>query len=151
MRSPALLDNLDQRQRSNICGSQSGCHTGSLVVVLKIIHASSTDATSRQDKAVLDGRLHLNRTAFRLSLSAAAVVASMGLAAAQTPDPHHAGAPAAAMLTMPPQAGMPMPGAEGPAASFLGGDMGRMMEMMRPMMAGGWACPSSTSRAASPT
>ena len=81
----------------------------------------------------------MNRTAVRLSLAAAAVFASMGLAAAQTPDPHHAGAPAAAMPTMPPQAGMPMPGTGGQAASPMGGDMGRMMEMMRPMMPGGMA------------
>ena len=80
----------------------------------------------------------MNRTAFRLSLAAAAVFASMGLAAAQTPDPHHAGSPATAMPT---QAGMPMPGAGSPAASPMGGDMGRMIEMMRPMMRGGMGMP----------
>ena len=87
----------------------------------------------------------MNRTAFRLSLAAAAVFASMGLATAQTPDPHHPNAPAAAMPTVPPQAGtqagMPMPGAGGQAAGPMGGDMGRMMEMMRPMMAGGMGMP----------
>ena len=83
----------------------------------------------------------MNCTAFRLSLAAAAVFASLGLAAAQTPDPNHAGAPAAAMPTMPPQAGMPMPGAGGQVAGPMGGDMGRMMEMMRPMMAGGMGMP----------
>ena len=87
----------------------------------------------------------MNRTAFRLSLAAAAVFASMGLATAQTPDPHHPNAPEAAMPTVPPQAGtqagMQMPGAGGQAAGPMGGDMGRMMEMMRPMMAGGMGMP----------
>ena len=99
----------------------------------------------------------MNLTAYRLSLAAAAVFASMGLATAQTPDPHHAGAPAAAMPAMPSQAGTPMPGAGGPMASSpmasspmasspmasspMGGEMGRMMEMMRPMMAGGMGMP----------
>ena len=83
----------------------------------------------------------MNRTTFRLSLAAAAVFASMGLATAQMPDPHHAGTPAVGMPTMTPQAGMPMSGASGPAASPMGGDMGRMMEMMRPMMAGGMGMP----------
>ena len=89
----------------------------------------------------------MNLTDYRLSLAAAAVFASMGLATAQTPDPHHAGAPAAAMPAMPSQAGTPMPGAGGPMASSpmasspMGGEMGRMMEMMRPMMAGGMGMP----------
>ena len=83
----------------------------------------------------------MNRTAFRLSLAAAAVFASMGLATAQTPDPHHAGAPAVATPTVPPQAGMPMPVDGGPVASPMGGEMGRMMGMMRPMMAGGMGMP----------
>ena len=64
----------------------------------------------------------------------------MGVAPAQTPDPHP-NAPAPAMPAARPQAGMPMPGAGGPAASPMGGDMGRMMEMMRPMMAGGMGMP----------
>ena len=83
----------------------------------------------------------MNVTAFRLSFAATAVFVSIGLAAAQTPDPHHAGTPAATTSTMPSQAGMPMPGAAGPAASPMGGEMGRMMEMMRPMMAGGMGMP----------
>ena len=83
----------------------------------------------------------MNSTTFRLALAAAAVFALMGLAAAQSPDPRHAGAPAAAMPTMPPQTGMPMPRAGSPAVSPMGGDMGRMMEMMRPMMAGGMGMP----------
>ena len=87
----------------------------------------------------------MKRIAFRLSLAAAAIVATLGVATAQTPDPHHASSPAAAMPSVPPQAGMPMPmpmpGAGGPAASPMVGDMGRMMEMMRPMMAGGMGMP----------
>ena len=82
----------------------------------------------------------MTRIAFRLSLAAAAVVASVAVAAAQAPDPHHPGAPVAAMPpampAAPPQAGMPMPAAGGPAASGMGGEMGRMMDMMRPMMPG---------------
>ncbi len=83
----------------------------------------------------------MNRTASCLSLAAAAVVASLGVASAQTPDSHQPDAPAAAASAMPPQAGMPMPGAGGSAASPMGGEMGRMMEMMRPMMAGGMGMP----------
>ena len=74
----------------------------------------------------------MNRTAFQLSLAAAALVASMVGAVAQTPDPHHAGALAATM---------PMPGSGGQADGPMGGNMGRMMEMMRPMMAGGMGLP----------
>ena len=37
-------------------GSQSGCHTGSISIVLKVIHDPSTDATSGRDKAVSGGR-----------------------------------------------------------------------------------------------
>ena len=59
----------------------------------------------------------MNRMAFRLSVAAAAaLVASMTAAIAQTTDPHHEGGP-------------------------MGADMGRMMEMMRPMMAGGMGMP----------
>ena len=84
----------------------------------------------------------MNRTGIRLSSVAAVIVASLGVATAQTPDPHHPNAPAAAAApTVPPQAGMPMPGTGGPAASSMGGDMGRRMEMMRPMMAGGMGMP----------
>jgi len=79
----------------------------------------------------------MNRTAFHLSLAAAAVVASLGIATAQTPDTN---APAAAASAPPPQ-GMPMPGTGVPAASPMGGEMGRMMEMMRPMMADGMGMP----------
>lgn len=86
----------------------------------------------------------MNRTTLRFSLAAATVVASMAGAAAQTPDPHHAGAGAA---TMPPgipvsqpRSGMPMPGSGGQADGPMG-NMGRMMEMMRPMMAGGMGMP----------
>ena len=103
-----------------------------------------------------EGYLTMNLTASRLSLAAAAVFASMGLATAQTPDPHHAGAPAVAIPTVPSLAGTPMPSAGGPMASPpmasppmasppmaspMGGEMGRMMEMMRPMMAGGMGMP----------
>jgi hypothetical protein len=85
----------------------------------------------------------MNRTTFRLSLAAASVVTSLGVAAAQMPATHHAGDPAGAMPSMPPQAGMPMPmsGTGGPAAGPMGGGMGKMMDMMRPMMAGGMGMP----------
>ena len=58
----------------------------------------------------------MNRMAFRLSVAAAALVASMTAAIAQTTDPHHAGGP-------------------------MGADMGRMMETMHPMTAGGMGMP----------
>lgn len=83
----------------------------------------------------------MNRTTFQLSLTAAALVVAIAAATAQTPDPHHAGGPAATMPMGSSQAGMPTPGAGGQAGSPMGGNMGRMMEMMRPMMAGGMGMP----------
>ena len=79
-------------------------------------------------------------SAFHLSLAAAAVAISLGAANAQTPDPHHSSATATAPA-QPPQARMPMPGTGAPGAGPMGGEMGRMMEMMRPMMAGGMGMP----------
>lgn len=87
----------------------------------------------------------MNQTMSRLSLTALALVAMAALAQAQTagdPTAHHpagqatAQAPSSSMT--PPQAGMPMAGpmAVGGKPEAMGGGMGPMMEMMRPMMAG---------------
>jgi len=76
-----------------------------------------------------EGTSDMNRTAFQLSLAAAAIFAAIGGAGAQTSDLHHTGAPAGTM-PMAAQPGMSMPGAGEPAGAAMGGDMGRMMEMM---------------------
>ena len=83
----------------------------------------------------------MNRMTFQLSVAAAALVASMAAADAQTTDPHHAGGPSATMPMAPSQAGAPVPGAGGHAGGPMGADMGRMMEMMHPMTAGGMGLP----------
>jgi len=51
----ALLDNLYSRQGSYICGSQSGCHIGSLM--LDLGYVASTVASGDQGKAASAGRL----------------------------------------------------------------------------------------------
>jgi len=86
----------------------------------------------------------------RLLLAAAALAATVPLAQAQTGDLHHPGSqdtsqPMQVPMTTPP-AGMTMTGPNSPAGQpqamggpmdgAMGGDTGRMMEMMRPMMAG---------------
>ena len=83
---------------------------------------------------------NMNRTAFQLSLLAAALAASVATATAQAPDPRHSDIPSAAV---PLAATPPMPGAGDQAGSAMGGDMGRMMQTMRPMMAerGGMGMP----------
>lgn len=82
----------------------------------------------------------MHPTMHRLSLAAVALTASVVMAQAQTPDPHHPGSPAPS-----PQAGMPMPNsaAQGGQPRPMGADMGRMMETMRLMMAerGGMGMP----------
>ncbi len=84
---------------------------------------------------------NVNRTAPRIFLAAAAIVASVATAGAQAPDPHHPGAPAAAApMAMPPASG-PVPGAGDQAGGPMGGEMGRMMETMRPSTAGGMGMP----------
>jgi hypothetical protein len=79
-------------------------------------------------------------TGNRLSLAVLALAASVVVAQAQAPDPHHPGSPVPS-----PQAGMPMPDAAAPGGQSgpMGADMGRMMETMRPMMAerGGMGMP----------
>ncbi len=71
----------------------------------------------------------------RLSLALLALAASVAVAQAQTADPHH---PASTVPGTSPQAAMPMPdtSAQGGQPRAMGADMGRMMETMRPMMAG---------------
>lgn len=73
MRSTTLLNDFDARQRSSICGSQFGCHNGSLTVVLKIIHEPSTDPTRKQDKAG-DGKDSVHEFTQGLPLLGARVV-----------------------------------------------------------------------------
>jgi hypothetical protein len=76
----------------------------------------------------------------RLSLAVLALVASVVVAQAQTADLHHPGSQVPS-----PYAAMPMPDAAAPGGQPgpMGADMGRMMEMMRPMMAerGGMGMP----------
>ena len=57
MSTPTLLHDLDARQRGSTCGSHFGCHTGNLILALKIIHDPSTAATRRQNKVMSAGRL----------------------------------------------------------------------------------------------
>ncbi len=83
----------------------------------------------------------MNRTAPRIFLAAAAIVASVATAGAQAPDPHHPGAPAAAAPMAMPPASVPVPGAGDQAGGPMGGEMGRMMETMRPSTAGGMGMP----------
>lgn len=82
----------------------------------------------------------MHPTTYRLALAVVALTASVVVAQAQTPDPHHPGSPVAS-----PQAGMSMPdsAAEGGQPGSMGADMGRMMETMGPMMAerGGMGMP----------
>jgi len=70
----------------------------------------------------------------RFLVASAALAAVLTQAHAQTADPHHPGQAA-------PQAGMPMagPNARGGQPGAMGDGMAGMMEMMRPMMAGGGA------------
>ncbi len=78
----------------------------------------------------------MNRTNTQLTLVAIALAASMVTAYAQTPAPRPpaAGTAPSAQMPMPtPPVGMPMMQNGQPGA--MAGDMGRMMEMMRPMMA----------------
>ena len=90
---------------------------------------------------------NMNRTAFRLSLLAAALAALVATAKAQAPDPRHSDIPSAAVPMAAPLAATPpmppMSGAADQAGSAMGGDMGRMMETMRPIMAerGGMGMP----------
>ena len=82
----------------------------------------------------------MRSAATHLSLTVLALAASVVVAQAQTPDPHHPASPAPS-----PQAGMQMPDAATPGGQPrpMGADMGRMMETMRPMMAerGGMGMP----------
>lgn len=55
MHAPTLLDDFDAGQRSCLCGSQLGCHTGSLL--LDIVHAPNTIATGDKGKAAFAGRI----------------------------------------------------------------------------------------------
>lgn len=81
----------------------------------------------------------MKRTVILTSLSAIfSTVLTLAAALAQTPDPHHP-APGGAVETTPAtpsQMAMPMPGPN-EQASPMGAGMGRMMEMMQPMMAAG--------------
>ena len=77
----------------------------------------------------------MNRTTTQLSLAVIALSASMATAYAQMPAPRPPApgtAPATLMPMTTPPAGMPMMQNGQPGA--MAGDMGRMMEMMRPMM-----------------
>ena len=77
----------------------------------------------------------MNRTTTQLSLAVIALSASMATAYAQMPasrPPAPGTAPSTQMPMTPPPAGMPMMQNGQPGA--MAGDMGRMMEMMRPMM-----------------
>jgi hypothetical protein len=57
--TPTLLNDFDARQRRRICGSQFACHNASLM--LDLVHATSTVATSNQSKAASAGRLQKER------------------------------------------------------------------------------------------
>ena len=74
----------------------------------------------------------MRSTGTLLALALLALTASVTVAQAQTTDPHHPGSPVPS-----PRAGMPMPDAtaQGGQPRTMGGDMGRMMGTMRPMMA----------------
>lgn len=77
----------------------------------------------------------MNRPTTQLSLAVIALSASMAAAYAQMPAPRPPApgtAPATQMPMTTPPAGMPMMQNGQPGA--MAGDMGRMMEMMRPMM-----------------
>ena len=77
----------------------------------------------------------MNRPTTQLSLAVIALSASMATAYAQMPAPRPPApgtAPATLMPMTTPPAGMPMMQNGQPGA--MAGDMGRMMEMMRPMM-----------------
>ena len=77
----------------------------------------------------------MNRTTTQLSLAVIALSASMATAYAQMPAPRPPApgmAPSTQMPMTTPPAGMPM--MQNGQAGAMAGDMGRMMEMMRPMM-----------------
>jgi hypothetical protein len=97
---------------------------------------TSIDAVTQQT-----GSKNMKRMTVRLSLATVALAAALGTAHAQAPDPQHpAGMDATKAMPSPmapPQAAMPMGGQKGggPMAAGRGNDgMGRMMEMMHPMM-----------------
>ena len=79
-------------------------------------------------------------TMIRTLLAAAVLAASIGSAQAQTPptartDPHHPGAGTPGAAVAPTPGGMPMGAAGAPTpGGMMGGDMGKMMQNMMPMM-----------------
>ena len=82
----------------------------------------------------------MTRSPMRFLLAPVVLVAAIAHAHAQAADPHHPNqAQAGPGQVAAPQAGVPMagPAAQGAQPGAMGGGMAGMMEVMRPMMAGG--------------